>query len=113
MNIAVRAATTTQPTPVNTYGLTRADLIHHFRAAPETVDGWLSGERRRPPYFDMALRAARQGLHPIAKPLMVRYGKELGVPEAQLNYWMKTDQVPVPARLAVAWIIHRRVTGRE
>lgn len=98
--------------PVTTYGLTRAELIHHFRAAPETVDGWLDGTRRRPPYFDAALRAARAGLHPIAKPLVRRYWKELGVAESQAKYWDDTGQVPVPARLAVTWIIHRRVTGR-
>lgn len=98
--------------PVNTHGLTRAELIHHLRVSPETVDGWLSGARRRPPYFDAAVRAAKAGLHPIAKPLVVRYQKELGIEQAQMNYWMTTGQVPVPARMAVSWIIHRRVTGR-
>jgi len=102
-----------RPPSVNTYGLTREELIHHLRVAPETVDGWLAGTRRRPQYFDMALRAARAGLHPIAKPLVKTYGKQLGVEPSQINYWMNTGQVPVPARMAVAWIIHARVTGRS
>lgn len=113
MNVAVRATTTTQPSPVNTYGLTPTDIVHHLRVSPETVDGWLSGERRRPPYFDLALRAARQGLHPIAKPLVRKYYRELGVQESQAKYWEETGQMPVPARMAVSWIIHKRVTGRE
>jgi hypothetical protein len=98
--------------PVPTYGLTREELIRALRVTAETVDGWLTGSKRRPPYFDAALRAARAGLHPIAKPLIRKYAKELGVPEAQMKYWLTTGQVPVPARMAVAWIIHTRVTGR-
>ena len=100
------------PAP-NTYGLTRDDLIRLLRSSPEAVDGWLSGTRRRPPYFDAALRAAKAGLHPIAKPLVRKYARELGVSESQVTYWLETGQVPVPARMAVAWIIHRKVTGRD
>lgn len=98
---------------VQTYGLTREELIRNLRVTAETVDGWLSGARRRPPYFDAAVRAARAGLHPIAKPLVRKYAKELGIPEAQMKYWLSADQVPVPARMAVAWIIHSKVTGRS
>lgn len=102
-----------RPLPNQTLGLTRDELVHHLRVAPETVDGWLSGERRRPPYFDDAVKAAKAGLQPIAKPLIAPYRKELGVEQSLMNYWLKTGQVPVPARMAVAWIIHRRVSGRD
>lgn len=113
MNIAATVSNAVPLPALNTYGLTRDDIIRHLRAAPETVDGWLAGTRRRPPYFDAALRAARSGLHPIAKPLVARYAKELGIEQQLMNYWLTTGQVPVPARMAVAWIIHRKVTGRD
>lgn len=111
--ILAATATRNGPAPaVNTHGLTRSELITYLRSKPETIDGWLDGSRRRPPYFDAAVRAARAGLGPIAKPLMRKYWKELGVTEAQMKYWLDMDQVPVPARMAVAWIIHAKVTGR-
>jgi hypothetical protein len=109
--LAVQNAT--PATTVNTYGLTRDELIYHLRVSPEMVDGWLSGAKQRPPYFDAAIRAAHAGLHPIAKPLVRRYWKELGVAESRVEFWLKSGQVPAPARMAVAWIIHCRVTGRR
>lgn len=108
----ILAATVPAPA-VNTHGLTRSELIHFLRVAPETIDGWLTGTKRRPPYFDAAVRAAREGFSPIAKPIVRRYAKELGVTDSQMNYWMLTGQVPVPARMAVVWIIHAKVTGRS
>ncbi|TDW21108.1 hypothetical protein EV128_12277 [Rhizobium azibense] len=112
LKMASSAVATTRPA-LNTHGLTRDELIMHLRVSPETVDGWLSGAKQRPPYFDMALRAAKIGLHPIAPALVMKYGKALGVDQAQVNYWMKTGQVPAPARMAVAWIIHAKITGRS
>lgn len=106
------AISTGRDTLTNTYGLTRDELIMHLRVAPETVDGWLSGSRRRPPYFDAALRAARAGLHPISAALVPNYWKELGVEQPQVRFWQKTGQTPAPARMAVAWIIYSKITGR-
>lgn len=96
----------------HTQGLSRDDLICKLRVSPETVDGWMSGARQRPPYFDLAINAARTGLQPIAGALVPRYHRELGVAESLARYWETSGQVPVPARMAVAWIIHRRVTDR-
>lgn len=97
---------------VKTYGLTREELIIHLRVKPETVDGWLDGSRRRPQYFDAAVRAAKAGLHPISSALVPNYWKELGVERSQVRFWQNTGQTPAPARLAVAWIIHTKITGR-
>lgn len=94
-------------------GLTRDELVHHLRVSPEHADGWLSGARQRPPYFDLAVRAAKAGLHPISAALVAKYWKQLGVPESQARYWALANQVPVPARMAVAWIIHSKITGRD
>ena len=108
------AAASTVPAPkVNTYGLSRDDLITLLRASPETVDGWLSGARRRPPYFDLAVRAAHAGLHPISAALVKNYWRELGVEKARVNFWMNSGQTPVQARMAVAWLIHSGITGRR
>jgi len=93
-------------------GLTRDELIHHLRVKPETVDGWLAGTLKRPPYFDLAVKAAKIGLHPISAALVPKYYKELGVEIERVKFWQNTGQTPVPARMAVAWIIHSRVTGR-
>ncbi|NTI22342.1 hypothetical protein G6M87_10785 [Rhizobium rhizogenes] len=97
---------------LNIHGLSRNDLIQHLRVSPETVDGWLSGARQRPPYFDMAVRAAKAGLHPISSAIVAKYAKELGVEQQRVNFWITAGQVPVPARMAVAWIIHAKITGR-
>lgn len=110
MNAIARIAI---PEPVKTYGLTREELILHLRVKPETVDGWLDGSRRRPPYFDAAVRAAKEGLHPISAALVPNYWKELGVEYSQAKFWKTTGQTPAPARLAVAWIIYSKITGRS
>ncbi len=97
---------------VETLGLSRDDLITMLRVRPETVDGWLSGTRRRPVYFDLAIKAAKAGLQPIAPKLVYGYAGQLGVEPGIISYWKKTKHVPVPARMAVAWLVHARVTGR-
>lgn len=99
-------------TSVNTYGLTTHELMAHLRVSRETIEGWVNGSRQRPPYFDAAVKAARAGLQPVARPLVRKYAKDLGVPESQVKFWLNSGQVPAPARMAVAWFIHCRVTGR-
>jgi hypothetical protein len=109
---AARAAFSTPAPSSSLIGLSRDELIHHLRVKPETVDGWLSGALKRPPYFDLAVKAAKIGLHPISATLVYNYHKELGVEEQRARFWRDTGQVPAPARMAVAWVIHSRVTGR-
>ena len=106
------AATLPKSPRIDTLGLSRDDLITGLRVAPETVDGWLSGARRRPVYFDLAIKAIKAGLQPIATKLVYGYAGRLGVEPGIISYWKKTEHVPVPARLAVAWLVHARVTGR-
>ena len=108
---AAQKQTITAPTPVNC-GLSRDELIHHLRVKPETVDGWLNGTLRRPPYFDLAVKAAKIGLHPISPALVYKYHPRLGVEEQRARFWRDNNQVPAPARMAVSWIIHSDVTGR-
>lgn len=109
---AAQKQTISVPASVN-LGLSRDELIHHLRVKPETIDGWLSGTLRRPPYFDLAVKAAKIGLHPISAALVYSYYPQLGVEEQRARFWRDNGQTPVPARMAVAWLIHSAVTGRR
>lgn len=98
---------------MNTYGLSVDHIASALRTSVETVNGWMDGTRRCAPYLDHALRAAKIGLQPVAAPIALSYARQLGVCAGHAKYWKETGQVPVPFRMAVSWIIHKRVTGRD
>lgn len=105
-------ATSTVRPPV-TAGFSADYLARYMRVSLKTMEGWMNGTTSRPPYFDAAVRAVRADLHGISPALACGYHEALGVSEEHASYWRKSGQVPFPARLAVAWIIHHRITGRD
>lgn len=104
------ARRTSEPTSI---GMPADELAYHLRVKLETVEGWLSGRLQKPPYFALAVKAARARLHPVPSSIVEAHTERLGLKRQHVRYWIETGQVPVPARMAVAWIIHNRITGRD
>lgn len=67
---------------------------------------WFDGSGTPPVYFELTLRAVKAGRRPATVKRMQdpNLSMLLGVPATQVDYWHKTLQYPVAARLAVATI---------
>lgn len=67
---------------------------------------WFDGSGTPPVYFELTLRAVKAGRRPATIKRMQdpNLSMLLGVPSPQVDYWHKTLQYPVAARLAVATI---------
>lgn len=98
---------------INRRGMSVNDIAERLCVAPGTVYRWVNGSAATPPYIDDALKAAATGLRMVAKDIACGYWKQLGLTPQHTAYWRKSGQVPGPARMATAWIIHKRVTGRD
>lgn len=88
--------------------MTDVEIAAKLGVTTRTVYNWKNELVKRPPYYEEAILGVELGLTPASDALTHAHWKELGVSRQHSSYWREAGQIPGPAKMATAYIVHTR-----